>query len=128
MSLKLQTLCPDIDPAVLAALHALGIRTAHGLLTADSSLSIYHALPPSLGLSLDDIEDLIASVALKISDSSISGSVAPVAQCLKPLSTGVDDLDALLSGLLAGDVLELVGPRAVGKTVRSSVVLTARSH
>ena len=106
---------PDAERAALSTLR-LRSDTAAQLLACDPSRrssSPTHLLPGTL----EPADVLLAAAVTSVSTEVVSG-LALDSQCLEPrLSTGAACLDELLEGgLRRGEVVELSGPPASGKT------------
>lgn len=112
---------PDAERAALVALRQRSDTAAH-LLVCDQtrrSSSPTHQLPaaPAVAAIAEPADVLLAAAVTAVSAEVVSGLALDV-QCEEPrLSTSAACLDQLLDGgLRRGEVVELSGPPASGKT------------
>ncbi|KAH9944979.1 P-loop containing nucleoside triphosphate hydrolase protein [Epithele typhae] len=134
--MRLQQLSPPLDPAFVALLAEINVRTDTDLLLGADSTQLFARLPDGHGLSLRAFRDHVQhATTLAAAQPEFGDAVFAREQALKAdaqfaedpeVGTGIPALDELLGGGFAPPVVvEVSGDTGSGKTARTSPLTLA---
>jgi RAD51-like protein 3 len=121
--MRLAACVPSIPGELVACLEKCGIRTDADLLFSSPVLDIFRRLPSGT-VSLQDLTKYAEIVAELTSAPGISGpdllrQQRQAQESALDFSSGISELDAIVSGFRGGRVYEISGDKQSGKSVSS---------
>ncbi|KAI0649543.1 P-loop containing nucleoside triphosphate hydrolase protein [Trametes meyenii] len=121
--MRLQQFSPPIQPEIVGALQAIGIKTDTDLLLSDDPTNIFRRLPSDVGINLLDFRRAVAeAVALASATPEYGEKILETEEqrqeeiYINDMTLGVPEVDALLGNFSPPRIIELSGESSSGKT------------